>query len=235
MTQHRALRNRGVEDPNFTPKGSAGNTKKLSNSISRTRSKVFELAECNTWELFVTFTLNPQKYERHDLKKFIKDLSHFIRNYKASKGTDIKYLLIPEQHQDGAWHMHGFLKGLPIDHLTPFRKSDRIPKKIRTRLEKGIPVFTWTTYVERFGFADIEVIENPEAVSKYITKYITEDLGRAVCDLNAHMYYCSKGLQKAELLLVAPMYRELQNPDYENEHVRVKNCHSYEEAEACVL
>lgn len=169
------------------------------------------------------------------MKKFIKDLSHFIRNYKASKGVDIKYLLIPERHQDGAWHMHGFLKGLPVEHLTPFRKKDRIPTKIRTRLEQGISVYTWTAYAERFGFADIEAIDNHEAVSKYITKYITEDLGRAVDDLNAHMYYCSKGLQKAELLLVAPICRELESPDYENEHVKVKNCCTYEEAEACVL
>lgn len=229
------MRRHGVEDINYTEKGSAGNEQKLDNSISRTRSKVFELAECNPWELFVTFTLDAKKYDRHDLQNFIGDLSHFIRNYKASKGVNIKYLLIPEQHQDGAWHMHGFLMGLPLSHLTPFRKSDRITKKIRARLANGIQVYTWKAYAERFGFADIEVIENPEAVSKYITKYITEDLGRAVCDLNAHMYYCSKGLQKAELLLVAPMKRGLENPDFENEYVKVKNFTDYEEAEASVL
>lgn len=196
---------------------------------------MFELAECNPWELFVTLTLDAQKYERHDLKKYIKDLSHFIRNYKAKHGVNIKYLLIPERHQDGAWHMHGFFMGLPIEHLTPFGLNDRLPVKIRNRLKKGISVYTWQDYAKRFGYADIEKIEIREAASKYITKYITEDLGRAVKELNDHMYYCSKGLQTAELLAVLPMTKALEAPDFENEYVRVKNCPSLIEAEACVL
>ena len=230
------MRKRGVEEgEERTKKGQAGNDCKLSNSISRTRSKVFELAECNPWELFVTLTLDPKKYERHDIKKFIKDLAHFIRNYKAKHSLDIKYLLIPERHQDGAWHMHGFLMGLPIEHLTPFTLNERLPEKIRNRLRKGIAVYTWQDYAVRFGYADIEQIEIREAASKYITKYITEDLGRAVKELNNHMYYSSKGLQTAELVLVAPMTHPLEAPDFENEYVSVKRYKSLKEAEDSVL
>ena len=121
----------------YTSKGEAGNTEKLSESLSRSRSKVFELSICNDWKYFVTFTLDRAKYDRYNLNKFIKDLSQFIRDYKKKYNTKITYLLIPEKHTDGAWHLHGFLNGLPVEHLTPFSINDKLPIKIIKRLMHG--------------------------------------------------------------------------------------------------
>ena len=51
-------------------RNSAGNTKKLEASLSRTKNRVTELALCNPWEYFVTLTLSPEKYNRNDLPTF---------------------------------------------------------------------------------------------------------------------------------------------------------------------
>ena len=49
------------------------NDSKLSNNISRARTKVFEYAVCNDFEYFITLTVNDKKLDRYDLKEYIKN------------------------------------------------------------------------------------------------------------------------------------------------------------------
>ena len=103
------------------------NPEKLANNISRARSTIYELALCNEWQFFCTLTLDKEKYDRYDLKKFHKDLTQHIRDMNKKYKTKINFLLIPEQHKDGAWHMHGFLSGLPDDLLHEFTSAAVLP------------------------------------------------------------------------------------------------------------
>lgn len=216
-------RQKGVEDGRkFTYKGEAGNDEKLENNLSRTKSRIFELAICNPWEWFVTLTLDKQKYDRRDLPKFIKDFSQMVRDYRKKTGNAVKYLLIPERHKDGCWHLHGFLLGLPAEALHAFQRSERLPHRILERLKSGVQVYTWQAYAQRFGFSVFEEIQNNEAVSKYITKYITKEAMKTITELNAHAFYASKGLQHSEVLVQDILVRAIQNPDYQNEHCAVK-------------
>lgn len=205
----------------YTPKGSAGNDEKLENNISRTKSRIIELGKCNEWDLFVTLTLNPKKYNRKDLGKFIKDLAQLIRDERKN-GYDIEYLLIPERHKDGCWHMHGFIHGLPIEKLHEFSLSEHLPKKIIDKLKSGKRVFTWEKYAAKFGYSDIELIQNKNAASAYISKYITKDLISSVKELNAHAFYASKGLKSSEIIHQGALLRKIENPTYENDYVAVK-------------
>lgn len=216
-------RQAGIEDEarKHTEKGKA-NEEKLSNNLSRARSRVFELAMCNPWSLFVTLTLDKDKYDRADLQKFVKDFGQFVRDYRKKHGTDVKYLLIPERHQDGSWHMHGFLSGLPVDHLTEFTTADHLPYRILNRLQAGKRVFTWTAYAQRFGFSVVELVENNEAASKYMTKYITKEAMTTITELNAHMFYASKGLQGSTVINQDLLARSIAEPDYTNDYVAVK-------------
>lgn len=159
------------------------NKEKLSNNIARARSKIFEYAICNEFEYFVTLTVNGQYLDRYDLKEYIKKLSQFIRDYRKKYNANVQYLLIPEKHIDGAWHMHGLLKGIPKEHL----KINKYGYK------------DWEEYSKRFGYISIDEIKNQIAVSKYITKYISKsiDTGRGVTDKESKLYYCSRGLKKA--------------------------------------
>lgn len=224
LTSINCYRQKGIENDNrkFTAKGEAGNEGKLDNNVSRTNSRIFELAYCNPWEWYVTLTLDRKKYDRTDLGKYIKDLSQLIRDYRKKTGHNVKYLLIPERHQDGSWHMHGFFMGLPVEALHAFTASEHLPYRILKRLDEGIQVYTWGAYAKRFGYACMEQIQNQIAISKYITKYITKDTMRTITDLNAHAFYASKGLKRSEVLMQDILAHAIQNPDYQNEHCAVK-------------
>jgi hypothetical protein len=182
------------------------NDEKLKNNISRAKSTVLELALCNPWEYFVTLTLDQKKYDRYNLDKYIKDLGQFIRDQRKKYNTDIKYLLIPEQHKDGAWHIHGFLHGLTDKMLNV----------------NAYGYMDWLDYSKKFGYCSIDEIKHKVKASAYITKYISKDFGRGIKKLNAKMYYSSKGLKKAEKIKEGLLNGQLSNPDYVGEYATVK-------------
>lgn len=234
ITLHKMLRRTGYEAVDGEPsrkgrKNTAGNSAKLEESLSRTKSTVFELALCNPWEWFVTLTLNPEYHDRKDIKTYKKKLPIWIKNYNRLHDTAIKYLLIPEQHKNGSWHMHGLMMGLPKEHLESFQKKDKLPIKILIELEQGHTIYNWPAYQRAFGYITISKIRSAEGVSKYITKYLTKDMAKTRIDLNDHLYYCSQGLKRAKKLYQGPLSREL-NEDYSNEYVKIKTVTSFEEA-----
>lgn len=225
ITHFNTLRTSGIEDKNkkYTTKGSV-NKEKLEENIIRAKSKIYELAICNDWELFATFTLNKEKYNRYDLDKFVSDFSReFLKSYNRKHKLKIKYFVIPEKHKDGAWHLHGFFMGLPIEHLKEFNEVDYIelPPYILKKIRKGEKVYDWLPYVDKFGWCDLEPIKNHEACSKYVTKYIVKDLSKSVTEVGAHLYYCSQGLNRAMKIKQGYMIGKII-PDYENEYCRVK-------------
>ena len=131
-----------------------------------------------------------------------------IRNYRRDNKVNIQYLLIPEQHQDGAWHMHGLLKGLPLSHL-------RIN-------ENGY--YEWEKYTERFGYMSIDLIRDKIAVGKYITKYITKSICESgVTERNKKLYYATRGLKKAKKIKEGTLTEKeiLSIPwKYENDYIK---------------
>lgn len=216
------LRTAGIEDDDEcrASKGSVHDSK-LDDNIRRAKNAIFEYAFCNPWDWFFTGTLDPQKYDRTNLDKFHKDLTDWLREYGRYHKIKIKFLLVPERHSDGiSWHIHGFLHGLPKEHLKQFVVGDVMGKALAEKVKKGDVVYNWLPYAQKFGFCDLEPIRNAEAVSKYMTKYINKNLASSVKDLNAHLYYHSRGLNKAQVIkkgtMVAPIV-----PTYENEYCSV--------------
>ena len=216
------LRTAGIEDDDECriPKCSV-NDSKLDDNIRRAKNAIFEYAFCNPWDWFFTGTLDPQKYDRTNLDKFHKDLTKWFSNYGRIYNVSIKFLLVPEKHSDGiSWHIHGFLRGLPKEHLKQFVVGDVMGKGLAEKVKKGDVVYNWLPYAKKFGFCDLEPIRNAEAVSKYMTKYINKNLAASVKDLNAHLYYHSRGLNKAEELKKGVMALPI-TPTYENEYCSV--------------
>lgn len=211
-------------------KNTADNEEKLSASLSRTRATIYELALCNDWKWFVTLTLNPQKFDRADLKTYKSKLSTFIKNYNRIHDANVKYLLVPELHEDRTnYHIHGLMMGLPVEHLREFTEQERLPIKILIELKRGHKVYTWEAYEKKFGYITITEIRHLECVSKYITKYITKDLAKTRIGLNDHLYYCSQGLKRSELIYTGQLMKELDE-DFSNEYVKVKTVQSFDEA-----
>ncbi len=162
------------------------NDSKLDSNRARAISTVRELVLCNPWEYFCTLTVSPEHYDRHNLKAYQKDLSEFLHTYNRScaEAEKVKYLLIPEMHKDGAWHMHGFLSGIkPSDlYVNPYG------------------YLGWKSYEKRFGYISFSKIRDIDRTANYATKYISKDASKNVADLGAHLYYASKNLKRADLV-----------------------------------
>lgn len=179
-----------------------------SESLSRTRSKIFELALCNNFSFFATFTFAESKgFNRKNLKECYKAFADCIRVFNRSDDYDIRYLLIPERHHDGSWHLHGLISGLPSYDLYLFTSADwnlskgkKLPYRIIKSVKSGQKVYSWNSVSLRFGWNTLMPVRSAMGVSKYITKYITKGLSNdLLCQPGSHLYYCSKGLSRAKL------------------------------------
>lgn len=189
-------------------------------NIRRAKAAIYELAMCNDWQYFCTFTISPEKYKRNDLKEFYKAFAKFINNYSFRNETKVRYLLIPELHKDKKnWHMHGLMSGIIETDLQKFKKGEVPERLIKNKY------LNFEKYQQKFGFCSFDKVREHEAVSAYITKYITKEMEKCVSELGAHMYYCSKGLNRSEE--ITRQYVEISNFkgfDYDNEYVAVKWC-----------
>lgn len=200
------------QDVFFEKKAAESYDHKLDNSFSRARSMVLQYALCNDWTYFFTGTIDKSKYDRFNLDVFYKALSQFIRDKRKAYGTQIQFLLVPEHHEDGAWHIHGLLQGLDIPHVVPF--GPEAPKKLR---EGGF--LNWPDYQEKFGFCSLGLIRNRLATAFYICKYVTKDMSQRADELGKHLYFHSRPLRKAEkvsdIFLPAPPLEAMCSSDFD--------------------
>lgn len=69
---HKSLRDSGWESERPSKKKGSVNNGKLENNLCRAKSTVRELALCNDWDYWCTFTLAPDKHNRYDLESYKK-------------------------------------------------------------------------------------------------------------------------------------------------------------------
>lgn len=164
---------------------------KLINNVIRARGVIQQVALCNDWPFFCTFTIDKEKYDRYDFSSFYKAFTQWIRDYRKKYKCRIEYCFIPETHKDGAWHLHGFIKGIPDSHISNFVRFKH-PRKL---VDGGY--LNWAAASDKFGFCSLGVVRNSIGAAFYVSKYITKDLLRLNSSLGAHLYFCSLGLKRA--------------------------------------
>lgn len=186
----------GFEDPGDL------NDHKTADNLRRAQRTIEDIALCNPWQWFGTFTLDPQKYDRKDLDKFRKDFSQFIKDQRKKYSCHTSYMSVPELHKklDG-WHLHGLLYDLPLQALRPFTLDEKLPSYIRQKLKQGYLLFDWPDYRKKFGYVLLESVRSRDAAARYLVKYLRKDSGKTALnlDLHKHLYYCSKGLKHPDL------------------------------------
>lgn len=176
---------------------------KLPQALSRARRVCLELALCNEWKWFATFTIAKNNHDRKNLDGFYERFTEFIKYRREKYGVKIPYLLVPEQHGDGSWHMHGFFNA-DIDPLLKsfkemgkegYRTSDgkRLPRKLIAKDYYNMP-----DYQKRFGFCSFGQIRNHDATAFYATKYISKSFQGDAKRVGLKLYYCSQGLNRAQ-------------------------------------
>lgn len=157
-------------------------------NIARAKSRIRELAFCNPWEWFVTLTVDPKRdrYELSSLKQVLRDCSKdFSDKYRLSGFFEqrLKYLLVPEQHKDGAWHFHGLFHNVPGEALEKNRYG----------------YFDIPYIAKRLGYVCLSPVRNSEKVASYITKYVSKDLGSGL-KAGEHLFFASIGLNHRRLV-----------------------------------
>lgn len=175
-----------------TPRnGKSVHDSKLSQSMSRARSSIIQVALCNEWDWYFTCTLDKLKHNRYSISVFSRAFPQWVRDYRKKYKCDLRYLIIPEQHKDGAWHVHGFLSGIPVGHISDFVPGVH-PKDLVDGNYKN-----WGRCSQKFGYCSLGVINDDKRVGFYVTKYITKDTANSSLGLGCHLYYCSVGLRRA--------------------------------------
>lgn len=214
ITQHYGLRPGAVAGPKAAAQHSG---EKLANSISRTRRLILEYALANDWDYFITMTLDKEKGNRFDLEGWRKRFSEWLKYRRKEYGLKVDFILVPEQHGDGAWHAHGLIRGLDVreleklsdledfgpGELCSFEAMDKLGYK--TAHGKRLPrklitsgYLNWPAFQEAFGYVSLGPLKCKEAACFYVTKYITKDLARCVSTVGAHMYWKTAGLNKPQ-------------------------------------
>lgn len=154
----------------------------LSRSFRRTRSALYMYARQCVWEYFITLTYSPDKIEnRYDFSLCMKKVHYWIDNCRRRKANELLFLLVPEQHKDGAWHVHGLLCN--TTGLTFTDSGKRYDGKIVYNLDD------W-----KLGFSTATKVTDTYKVSNYITKYITKDLCAIIP--GKQRYFVSKSILK---------------------------------------
>lgn len=185
----------------------ADEEERFDSSIARSKARIRELALCNPWEYFATFTLSPERNDRFDLAAFVKRFGYWIGDYNKRYGASIKYIMIPEKHPtSGAWHAHGLLHDVSAASLV--------------RNEFGYLDLPY--YRQRFGFISLSPVKSHERVARYITKYVTKEQAEVAQELGKykHLYYASRGLKGKEVI---GLYEGDWETNWENEFVGIVN------------
>lgn len=172
---------------------------KFWSALCRAKTTVRDVALCNKWDYFVTLTFNRLWWDRYDLQERCREFFQWIQN-QNKKGSNIRYLLVPEFHEDGAVHFHGFISGIKSAPQLPGTPVSVGKKSDGSRYE------CWPEYSLRYGFSTLEPIRDPIAVGFYVSKYITKTLARSASGVGVHTYYLSKGLDRSSV--VGEVYHE---------------------------
>lgn len=165
-------------------------------SLSATKNRIYNIARSNMWEWFITLTFDRNKTDSADYDMIVYRLHVFMNNLQKRKCPDMKYLIVPELHEDKEhYHFHGLLSGVDALRFCFSGHFDKGGKPIYNILD-------WT-----YGFTTATQVQDTQRVSSYITKYITKDTEQRL--KNKKRYLCSRNINRTE-----PTYHLLDEEEF---------------------
>lgn len=161
------------------------NTRSLTVSQNRTINNIYELTRSNMWDYFITLTFDPQKVDRFNYDDCAKNVSKWLNNMKKNYAPDLRYILVPELHKNGAYHFHGL-----VANCGKMVFSDSGHK---TKIKQVI--YNLDNY--KLGFTTATRVTDSNRASSYITKYITKEL--CATTKGKKRYWSSKNLNAPQI------------------------------------
>jgi len=149
-------------------------------SLIRSKVKITDYVLSNEFDLFCTFTYDPQKVDSFDVEQAKLKMSTWLKNARKIS-PDLKYIIVAEQHKSGRIHFHA-LFGNYLGVLVSAQRS-----------KNGREIYNISNW--RFGFSTATYIANKEKVSSYVQKYITKDMLKFG---NKKRYWASRNLRIPE-------------------------------------
>lgn len=135
-------------------------------SLKRSRDKAFDIALCNDFKYFITFTLDEKKISRYDTTEISRKLKNWLDN--KVRRNNFKYIIFPEYHKkenengQQAIHFHGLCNG----DLT-LTDSNHYTKKMQKIYNCDDWCFGYSTVI---GFTGSKL-----KIVHYVMKYITKE------------------------------------------------------------
>jgi hypothetical protein len=178
--------------PSPREKGVKSDGENMVRSMRRARAKLRRLALANGFEYFVTLTLDPAKIDRYDPAAVTKALGRWADNMVRRHG--LRYILVPEQHKDGAFHFHGFMAGPGLQAQDSGVEWD------------GRPVYNLPQWP--YGFTTAQRLYGDyHAAVGYCCKYIGKQNGQRPL---GRWYYSGGALREPEKVYVDLEYNDLE-------------------------
>ena len=183
----------------------------------RAKTTIHDLVLCNNFDLFHTYTFDKNKVKtRYDLG-YLRAIMQRHLELERKKYGRLKYILVAEEHKDGAIHFHVLTQGYKGKLV---QRDGFDPEK---------PVYNVPGW--RYGFSTAAPIkqtdEDRNRVAAYVTKYITKDMVRFP---GGKRFLVSKDLVRPEKMIndfhqnpTSEIYcatRRMDDP-YVNEHVTI--------------
>lgn len=185
-------------------------------SLNRTKGKIYNYAKCNDWEFFVTFTFSKFMVDRYNYDECSSRLSKWLNNLRRTS-PNLCYIVVPEQHKDGAWHFHGLVSGLDDREIVwsgkyviqKVRKNGCRTKFVRTDRK----IYKIGRY--KLGWMTATEIQDRQRAITYITKYVTKDM--MVGLFGKKRYWASRNLQvpEEEVMLLDQVDRMILSDELE--------------------
>ena len=208
----------GWEKPEFKekiPKPQNRGEEVREDSVRRAQQMVFDISRLNHFDYFITWTLDKEKIDRYNPAEISKKLKKFLNN--KSQRNDLKYLIIPEYHKDGAIHMHGLISGdfEMVDSGTVIVKERKKPVRKELAEEMGWAALKTVYNMPQWTLGSSTAIEldgNVQAISRYIAKYVSKEFRK----IFGNFYYAGgHGLErKPPTQLYQIPYTELNEKEY---------------------
>lgn len=175
------------------PKGQAKDPERAAiSSRCRAKREVRDIALCNRFTHFITWTLNGEQLDRYGTEAVRKAVLTWLKNASCRKG--FRYLIIAERHKDGAIHFHG----LCIPGSTRLVRAVSPHTGLPLSTNGGQPIYNMTDW--RYGFSTcIPIDDHYERACNYLVKYFEKDF----CKIFGKWYFASRDLvRKPQISLI---------------------------------
>lgn len=153
-------------------------------NMKRAKQMVWDLGRANQFDWWFTLTFAPEQVEdRYDYKCCSDALKRFTK-FLGKHGC--RWLFVPDQHRDGAFHFHGLFFG-PLRFSRSFSPNTGKPLFDN----HGRPRYNIDDY--GFGFTSAVPLDGCPAVITYLTEYYTKNR-KMMIPKGCKRYWASRNL-----------------------------------------